>query len=115
MALTKWGFVYTVAEGDEIRRDQIGTDACRLIAVGVPSTGLAASITAELVDEGCQLVEFCGAFGAREMADVQKTLADSEVPVGVVTYGGDATAGLHRLFGEPPARADPTEPKPSMS
>lgn len=100
MALSKWGFVYTVASGDEIRRDEIGSPTCRLLAVGVPSTDLAASVCVELVDQGVELIEFCGAFGARELADVHEVLAGSAVPIGAVTYGGDATAGLYRLFVE---------------
>lgn len=101
MALTKWGFVYTVGAADAIRRDEIGSDLCRLIAVGVPSTELAARVSAELADDGCELIEFCGAFGAREMAAVEVALASFGVPVGVVTYAGTATTGLHRLFPEP--------------
>jgi hypothetical protein len=98
MPLTKWGFVYTVGPADEIRRDVLGSDTCRLLTVGVPSTDLASTASLELIDAGAELVEFCGAFGAREMAQVQDALAARTVPIGVVTYGGDATAGLHRLF-----------------
>lgn len=101
MALSKWGFVYTLSEGEPIRRDELGSESCRLIAVGVPSTDLASDACLQLVSEGCELVEFCGAFGARQISDVQQALSDSGVPVGVVTYGGDATAGLHQLFNTP--------------
>jgi hypothetical protein len=98
MALTRWGFVYTVGPEDPIRRDDIGSDGCRLIAVGVPSTELAAVVCVELADDGCELIELCGAFGAAALAEVERALAAVEVPVGVVTYGVAATAGLHRLF-----------------
>ena len=101
MALTRWGFVYTVGPDDPIRRDDIGSEGCRLIAVGVPSTDVATRACTELSDDGCELIELCGAFGAAEVAEVERALADRAVPVGVVFYGVTATAGLHRLFVAP--------------
>ena len=71
MALNKWGFVYTLGhEASEPRRDEIGSPDCRLIAVGVLDVTDAAPAAAGLADEGCELVEFCGAFGATAMASV---------------------------------------------
>ena len=99
MALTKWGFVYTLGgDGKARRRDEIGSDECRLIALGVPDVSHAADAAVELTREGCEMIEYCGAFGARAMADVLDAVSEHDVPVGAVTYGGDATAGLHRVF-----------------
>ena len=100
MGLTKWGFVYTLGtDAAEPRRDELGSADCLLVAVGVPDVSDAARAAVELAAEGCELVEFCGAFGARDMAEVLDVVEQHGVPVGVVTYGGDATKGLHRLFG----------------
>lgn len=102
MALTTWGFVYTLGpDATDVRHDEIGSPACRLLAVGVPTTAHAAEATSELIDRGCELIEFCGAFTATEMADVRRATDASGTPVGAVTYGGDATSGLHRIFGAP--------------
>jgi len=100
MSLNKWGFVYTLGSDSESRRrDEIGSEECRLVAVGISDLADAARVAADLANEGCQLVEFCGGFGAKPMAEVLAAVEDLGVPVGTVTYGGDATAGLHRIFG----------------
>ncbi len=98
MSMVKWGFVYTVG-GPESRRDELGSDACRLVALGIPEASGAVEAAVELVAEGCELIEFCGAFGAVGMADVIPRARDLGVPVGHVTYGADAASGLTRLFG----------------
>ena len=100
MALTKWGFVYTLGGGgDAERRDEIGSDSCLLVAVGVSDVSNAARAAVDLANEGCELVEFCGGFGAESIAAVLAALGPSGVPVGAVSYGADATPGLHRIFG----------------
>ncbi|GJM38742.1 MAG: hypothetical protein DHS20C19_21090 [Acidimicrobiales bacterium] len=100
MALNKWGFVYTLGgDSEAARRDEIGSDACRLVAVGVPDVSHAARVAIDLANDGCELVEFCGAFGAGPMAEVIAALEPLGVPVGTVSYGGDATSGLHQIFG----------------
>ena len=100
MGLKKWGFVYTLGgDGEAERRDELGSEACRLVAVGVSDVAHAARVAVDLANDGCELIEFCGAFGATPMAEVIAALEPLEVPVGTVTYGGDATQGLHRIFG----------------
>ncbi len=100
MALNKWGFDYTLGgDAETERRDEIGSDACRLVAVGVADVSHAARVAIDLANEGCELVEFCGGFGARSMGEVLEALEASGVPVGVVSYGGDSATGLHRIFG----------------
>jgi predicted polyphosphate/ATP-dependent NAD kinase len=52
----------------------------------------------QLVDDGAELIELCGAFGSAGTAAVVEAVGD-RVPVGGVYYGGEATAGLAALFG----------------
>jgi len=100
MALNKWGFVYTLGPDAAVeRRDEIGSEGCRLVAVGVLDVSGAAHAAEELAKSGCELIEFCGAFGAAAMAEVLDAVGGRDVPVGVVSYGGDAATGLHRIFG----------------
>ncbi len=98
MSMAKWGFVYTVG-GPDLRRDELGSEDCRLVALGIPDVSGAVDAAVELVAEGCELVEFCGAFGAVAMADVVLRARELGVPVGQVTYGTDAASGLNSLFG----------------
>ncbi|WP_170047503.1 hypothetical protein [Couchioplanes caeruleus] len=44
------------------------------------------------------LVELCGAFSHDEVAALRRLRP--ELPVGLVGYAGDMTAGLHALFGD---------------
>ena len=94
-----WGFIYTLGDESEgVRRDTLGSPSCRLLCVGIPSVEGAAEAARLLLDEGVELIELCGAFGAPGLASVLAEVGD-RVPVGAVLYGGEAAAGLHRLFG----------------
>jgi predicted polyphosphate/ATP-dependent NAD kinase len=99
MALTRWGFIYTLGpDAPEIRRDEIGSAACVLLTTGVPAEGDAPAVARQLADEGVELIELCGAFGPAGTAAVTEAVGD-RVPVGGVYDGGEATAGLAALFG----------------
>jgi|JI9StandDraft_1071089.scaffolds.fasta_scaffold910348_2 hypothetical protein len=96
--MQKWGFIYTLGDREgAIRRDVIGSAACELICVGVPSVEDAVAAAKGLLEDGVELIELCGAFEAEGLAAV-KHAVDGKVPAGAVFYGGDAAPGLHRLF-----------------
>jgi len=98
--VNKWGFIYTLGDpGGAPRRDAIGTAACELICIGIPSVDGAAAAVRSLVQEGVELIELCGAFEAKGLAAVVAETQSSGIPVGAVFYGGDAAPALHRLFG----------------
>ena len=97
--MKKWGFIYTLgAASAGPRSDTIGSPECVLICRGVRSVDDAPAAAQELVAEGAQLIELCGAFSGSGLAAVVDAL-DGSVPVGAVFYGGEAGTGLHRLFG----------------
>lgn len=99
MALTKWGFIYTLGgDAGDRRTDVVGSPGCVLVVVGVPSVDDAPAAARELVDDGVELIELCGAFGAPGTAAVVAAVG-ADVPVGGVLYGGEATPGLTALFG----------------
>ncbi len=97
--MKKWGFIYTLGDPSaEPRSDTIGSTACVLLCRGVRSIDDAPGVARELVAEGAELIELCGAFAGGGLAAVVAAL-DGSVPVGAVFYGGEAGTGLHRLFG----------------
>jgi len=97
--MKKWGFIYTLGDQTSASRiDTIGSDACTLVCIGIPSVGDAPEAAKRLIAEGVQLIELCGAFGGGGLAAVVAAV-DNRVPVGAVFYGGEASTGLHRLFG----------------
>ena len=91
----KWAFIYTLDDdADGPRIDVLGTMTC----VGVAKVEDAPTIARRLVDEGVELIELCGGFGASGTAAVIEAVSH-RVPVGAVSYGVEASAGLQRLFG----------------
>lgn len=101
MALTKWGFIYTLGdEGDpDENTEYIGSEACRLITIAVERSEQAPEAAKKLVAEGVELIELCGAFGPVWTGRVIEVI-DGAVPVGGVYYGAEATDHMHDLFGE---------------
>ena len=97
--MKKWGFIYTLGDTSaKSKRETIGVPACVLICVGVPNVSDAPNAARELVSDGVELIELCGAFGGAGLAAVVSAV-DGRVPVGAVFYGCEASSGLHRLFG----------------
>lgn len=90
----KWAFIYLLDDStQQPRSDTIGTMFC----VGVANIADAAAVTNELIEQGIELIELCGGFGAAGLALVIAAAA-GRVPVGAVFYGVEASAGLQRLF-----------------
>ncbi len=97
--MRRWGFIYTLGDPDaEPRRDVVGSPACELICVGIPTVDGAADAARALLVSEVELIELCGAFAADGLAAVIAATG-GKVPVGAVFYGGEAAPGLHRLFG----------------
>ena len=95
-----WGFIYT--SGDEDGSPVVGrtgSEACVLLTVGVPSsTAVDDQVVEDLLAQGAELIECCGAFGPAESARILDQVA-GRVPVGFVTYPCSEAGGLHALFG----------------
>ena len=102
MALTHWTFLYAAAglpEAGEVR--EVATGSSTTVLIGFPSAAAALAACGTdgpLADAlaATQLVELCGAFGHEHVAALRAARPD--VPVGLVTYAGDATDQLHSLF-----------------
>jgi hypothetical protein len=95
----KWAFFYTLDEPNAgTRLDTMGTLTC----VGITEIAAAPAIARQLVAEGVELIELCGAFGGAGLAAVIAAV-EGRVPVGAVFYSVEASGGLQRLFGSRPA------------
>ena len=93
--MKKWGFIYTLDNGsDDVRFDTIGTMLC----AGVPNVADAPDVARQMIIDGVELIELCGAFGGAGLGEVVAAV-NGRVPVGAVFYGVDASGGLQRLFG----------------
>lgn len=99
MTFSKWAFIYLGAGEEDPQTDRavIETGGLTTTIVAVPERSDAASVARELVDDGAQSIELCGAFGSSTVAEVIDATS-GRVPVGSVTYGPEAIAGLAELF-----------------
>lgn len=97
--MKKWGFIYTLGD-PEARAETVttGSPACQLVCVGVPGVDDGPDAARQLLADGVELIELCGAFAGPGLAAVVDAV-DGKVPVGAVFYGGEAATGLARLFG----------------
>ncbi|MCP3020628.1 DUF6506 family protein [Cupriavidus basilensis] len=93
MALTKFGFIVT---GDQFVQLQ-GTAkfSMRVVGVSHPSEGIEAAQA--MITEGVQLIELCGGFSPVWAGKIIEAI-DYAVPVGVVAYGPESIAAMHKLF-----------------
>ncbi|HTE41858.1 MAG TPA: DUF6506 family protein [Steroidobacteraceae bacterium] len=97
--MKKWGFIYTLGDpAAKAKTDTIGSAACMLVCVGVPNVADAPQAALQLLAQEVQLIELCGAFSGAGLAAVVDAVK-GRVPVGAVFYGGEASTGLHKLFG----------------
>ncbi|MBI5257739.1 MAG: hypothetical protein HY855_14645 [Burkholderiales bacterium] len=101
MALQRFGFIVTGAGLDPAQhRSVMSAPAFTMIAVGVASPAQGAAVARALVEQdGVQLIELCGGFGAAETLQVQQAVPP-QVPVGAVRYGPEVIASMHRLFAD---------------
>jgi hypothetical protein len=95
MALHRFGFIVVGAELDA--RQQLSSRAFEMSIVGVASPEEGPAAAAQLLAEGVQLIELCGAFGPTWTARVIDAV-EGRVPVGAVSYGAEALPGLAEIF-----------------
>ncbi len=99
MTLRKFGFIVTGPQLDPSRhRHVMQSPAFEMIAVGVSAPSQGVAVAEQLVREGVQLIEVCGGFGPAWTARILEAI-EHRVPVGAVSYGPEAIAGMHALFG----------------
>jgi predicted polyphosphate/ATP-dependent NAD kinase len=98
MALTKFGFVVVGASLSPAQhRVTMRSDAFEMIAIGVASPAEGPAVARALVEEGVQLIELCGGFGAAWTAQVLAAV-EGKVPVGAVSYGPESIGLMAALF-----------------
>jgi len=95
MALHRFGFIVVGAELDA--RHKLSSPSFEMSLVGIASPEEGPAAAAQLVSEGAQLIELCGAFGPTWTARVIEAV-EGRVPVGAVSYGAEALPGLAEIF-----------------
>ena len=103
-----WAFIYLGmgTEDPAVDRALIEAGGLRTTIVAVPEKSAAVRVAVDLVEEGAQSIELCGAFGPVWAARVIEAIG-ARVPVGSVGYGMESVSALAALFA--PATRDPRE------
>lgn len=102
MALTHWTFLFAapgLPETGEIR--EVTSPASTTVLAGFPTTATAIGACLQHGLHGAvertELIELCGAFDYDDLRPLREAYPD--IPIGLVTYAGSMTTGLHQLFG----------------
>lgn len=93
MALEKFGFIVV---GDTFEQQQ-GTDNFAMTVVGITNPADAIDVARQMVDDGIQIIELCGAFGPVWTSRIIEAI-DNKVPVGTVSYGPESLPGLFKVL-----------------
>lgn len=103
-----WAYIYlgVGTEDPAVDRAVIEGGGLRTTIVAVPEKSAAAAVAVELVEEGAQSLELCGAFGPVWAARVIEAI-DARVPVGSVAYGMESVPALAALFAPTPRDPHP--------
>ena len=100
-----FGFIYMGA-GYSLLANRVETRSYdgRAVFVGVGTLEEACLAAEQMVGDGVQLIELCGAFGETGVKAVRDAV-DGAVPIGHVVYGAEEKSKLERLFpNESPAK-----------
>ena len=95
MALRHFGFIVV---GDDFVQEQ-GTDKFKMRVVGVSRPKQAIVVAKDMVADGIQAIELCGAFSPVIVGKIIEAI-EFKVPVGTVSYGSESVAGLYKLFND---------------
>lgn len=95
--IRNYGFIFLSPGADPVRdrhEMSVGDQRTTLVAIGDPSAGV--PVAKELADDGCELLELCGAFGPVWTARIIEAVGDGVV-VGAVAYGAESVDRLAAL------------------
>lgn len=92
MALKYWAYIF-ISPGFDERSDNIELKSeksrVKIIGLDIHNKEGVIPIAQQLVEDGVQLIELCGAFGPLWIAKVTEAI-HGKVPVGSVAYGPEA-------------------------
>ncbi|MDG4834445.1 DUF6506 family protein [Solwaraspora sp. WMMD1047] len=90
----KWAYIYEHPGSDpDADRVVLERGGQHTILVPVPEPAAAPAVASALADDGVRLIELCGGFTLREAAQVAEAVG-GRVPVGHVSFAGEAAAGV---------------------
>ncbi len=99
MTFSKWGYIFLGLGNEDPQTDraEMNTGGLTTTVVAVPERSAAVPVAVELVEQGAQSIELCGAFGPKWVAEVLDATG-GRVPVGGVNYGMESVHALTKMF-----------------
>ncbi len=102
MKLCDYAFIVMAPHYDPVKhRAVFGSSGFRTTIVGVASLDMACEVASDLVSQGTQLIELCGAFD-EEAARVVADAIDGAVPVGFMAHSPQDVERYCQLKPVPP-------------
>jgi hypothetical protein len=97
--MIKWAFFFDAPEvNPAVDRMVIERGGMQSTIIAVPDPEIAVQLSVELVAEGVQFIELCGAFTPVVAAKIIEATG-GKIPVGIVGYsGGQSVQALARIF-----------------
>ena len=95
--MMKAAYIFICPEADSKKhRATVEIPTLRMTAVGVKDFDDAVNVAKSLVEDGVQLIEVCGGYGAIGTAKIIEAVGD-KVPVGAAYYGMESMENLLKL------------------
>jgi Family of unknown function (DUF6506) len=100
--MISWAFIFEAPETNpQVDRLVIERGGMRTTIVGVPEPSVVPQVAAQLVAEGVQLIELCGAIEPIWVGRIAEVTGGT-IPLGTVGYaGGETIARLADIFSRP--------------
>jgi hypothetical protein len=100
MALKYWAYIF-VSPGFDAKQHVSMMESkdcrCKIVGIDIKHREHAIEVAKELVNEGVQLIEVCGAFGPLWIAKISEAI-QGKVPVGGVFYGPEARKPMMEIL-----------------
>ncbi len=97
MKLSKYAFIMRDPSYSEPKSAQIDSPAFAITVYAVGTVEQACDVAKQLVADGIQLIELCGAFKGTMIDEVIKAI-DGKVPVGHMEYSEEEAMKLQAFF-----------------
>ena len=106
--MISWAFIFEAPETNpQVDRMVIERGGMRTTIVGVPEPSVVPQVAAQLVAEGVQLIELCGAIEPIWVGKIAEVTGGT-IPLGTVGYaGGETIARLAEIFSAGGERSGP--------
>ncbi len=98
MGLSKFGFIVAASGlSPNTHTMSMKSDSFEMTTVGIENVSEGLAVAQDMVANGIQLIELCGAFGPIWTSKIIEAI-NGKIPVGSVGYGPESIDQMYHLF-----------------